>query len=208
MRTSPPGDTLNPDGPGSGLWAGLNQLPEDLLATSGRLLAAMSTEPALTRARREMLNGLGLEVGSRVLEAGCGNGAALGDVLPLIGGRGHLVGVDATRSFVTEAQAAARRLGAAQAEYQEADVCHLPFAAGSFDAAFCDKLLVHVRSAREAVGELVRVTRQGGRVGAVEWMAHLSLSTARPEHEAGINIALRQSARNFSVGPYLARIFR
>jgi hypothetical protein len=39
------------------------------------------------------------------------------------------------------------------------------------DAAFCDKILVHVSPIATALGELVRVTRHGGRVGAVEWFS-------------------------------------
>ena len=208
MKTSPPGKKLNPEAAEPGLWGALNQFPKELLATSSRILAAMSTEPALTRARREMLNGLGLAVGNQVMEAGCGTGTALADVLPVIGSRGRVVGVDATAAFIQEARERAMRIGATQVEYREADVCALPFASGAFDAAFCDKLLTHVDAHSPALSELARVTRQGGRVGAVEWTAHLSLSTIHPEHEARINGVLRASVQNVSAGPNLARTFR
>lgn len=192
----------------SGIWADLGQLPTELVGTLSRLLAAMGTEPTLTRARREMLGGLGLEVGSQVIEAGSGTGAALADVLPLVGSRGRVVGVDASGAFVKEAAERARRIGAAHVEYQEADVRSLPFTDGTFDAAFCDKLLVHVDTDIAALKELARVTRPGGRIGAIEWLPHLSLSTRRPPLEALINRAFRQAAPNFAAGPNLARTFR
>ena len=49
-----------------------------------------------------------------------------------------------------------------------ADAHDLPFADGSFDAAFCSGTLHHLARPGRGLAELVRVTRPGGRVAAME----------------------------------------
>ena len=116
-----------------------------------------------------MLRHLGLEAASRVLEAGSGPGTALPDVLEWVGPSGQIVGLDPTTALVAEAEARARAAGIRQATYAVGDIRQITWPDHSFDAAFCDKILVHVGPASQAIAELVRVTRAGGRVGAVEW---------------------------------------
>jgi ubiquinone/menaquinone biosynthesis C-methylase UbiE len=121
------------------------------------------------QARRAMLRTLNLQPASRVLEAGCGPGTALPDLLELIGSDGQITGIDPTHALVDVAAQRAQELGAHHASYGVGDIRDLKFEDGSFDATFCDKILMHVGPVSQAVAEMVRVTRSGGRVGAVEW---------------------------------------
>jgi SAM-dependent methyltransferase len=147
----------------------------------GRLNDVADLSPILTildalpdgfqAARRAMITHLGLTRGSRVLEAGCGPATALSDLVEHIGPAGRIIGIDPTHALILEAEKRARATGIAQAEYAVGDIRQIAQPDASVDAAFCDKILVHVSPIRTALGELARVTRAGGRVGAVEWFA-------------------------------------
>jgi SAM-dependent methyltransferase len=147
----------------------------------GRLNDVADLSPVLTildalpdgfrEARRTMIGRLGLTRTSRVLEAGCGPGTALADLAEHIGSDGRIIGIDPTRALIVEAEARARAAGIAQVDYAVGDIRQIAQPDASVDAAFCDKILVHVSPVATAIAELARVTRVGGRVGAVEWFS-------------------------------------
>ena len=161
---SPPGPT---ESPRADCWGRLNEV-----ADLSPILTILDTLPEGFRTARQTLFGhLGLRTTSTVLEAGCGPGTALADLLPWIGSGGHVVGIDPTSALVAEAQERARSAGVSQATYLVGDIRQIDRPDNVFDAAFCDKILVHVGPVSQAIGEMVRVTRPGGRVGAVEWFS-------------------------------------
>src|SRR5262245_4105076 len=147
----------------------------------GRLNEVADLSPILTildelpegfrAARRAMIERLRLAPTSTVLEAGCGPGTALPDLIEYVGGKGRVVGIDPTDALVAEAEARARAAGVRQVEYSVGDIREIAQPEASVDAAFCDKILVHVSPISTALEELARVTRPGGRVGAVEWFS-------------------------------------
>jgi SAM-dependent methyltransferase len=87
-----------------------------------------------------------------VLDVGCGEG----QVARLAAGR--VVGVDPTWAQISEA----RRRGGGPA-YVQADGAALPFASGTFAAAVACLVFEHIRQADEAIAEVARVLRPGGR---------------------------------------------
>jgi len=150
---------------GTDCWGRLNEIPDVSPA-----VATLSGLPeGFREARRAMLRKLNLQPTSRVLEAGCGPGTALPDLLELISPDGQITGIDPTHGLIEVAKQRAQELGARQVSYEVGDIRELKFADSSFDAVFCDKILLHVAPISRAVAEMVRVARSGGRVGAVEW---------------------------------------
>jgi SAM-dependent methyltransferase len=109
------------------------------------------------QARQYLFSRLGLRAEDRVLEAGCGTGAVLGELAAL--GPGKLHGLDIRPDYLELAQ---HHLPAARLACGDAH--HLPYAAGSFAAACCHFLLLWVRDPLGVVAELSRVTRPGGTV--------------------------------------------
>ena len=155
------------ESPRSDCWGRLNDA-----ADLSPILTILDTLPeGFREARRTLFGHLGLRTTSKVLEAGCGPGTALADLLPWIGSGGQIVGIDPTRALVAEAKERARKAGVPQATYFVGDIRQIDRPDNVFDAAFCDKILVHVGPVSQAIGEMVRVTRPGGRVGAVEWFS-------------------------------------
>lgn len=198
---------------GAGAWAsdffgGLNALPPEAIAVLTQVLEAMATQPGFQQARRAMVHELGLAAGSRVLDGGCGTGAALADLAEVVGTQGQIVGVDPTTAFIARARQRAAEAGIPNAVYQTGDVRSLPFSDGTFDAALCDKVLIHVGPPGAVLGELVRVTKPGGRVGALEWQPHFFLSTTRPQLESRFNGVFRQAMHNLCAAANLPRYFR
>jgi SAM-dependent methyltransferase len=157
--------------------------PADTRASDcwGRLNEAADLTPILTildalpdgfrEARRAMIRHLNLQATSTVLEAGCGPGTAMADLSEFVGPGGRIIGLDPTKALVEQARARAKAAGIAHAAYDVGDIREIARPDASCDAAFCDKILVHVSPTSQAIGELTRVTRPGGRVGAVEWFS-------------------------------------
>lgn len=152
---------------GSDCWGRLNEV-----ADISPILTLLDTLPeGFREARRTLLGHLRLHATSEVLEAGSGPGTALPDLLERLGPAGRIVGIDPTRALVAQAQERARQARAPHAVYAVGDIRQIDWPDCTFDAAFCDKILAHVQPVSQAIAELVRVTRAGGRVGAVEWFS-------------------------------------
>ena len=105
--------------------------------------------------------------GKRILDVGCGTGTAEVNLSRLRLTQVQLVGVDVIVDRVRDARAATKSHNA-RATFSAADACALPFGDATFDSSFCVAVLQHLRDVRQAVRELARVTRPGGRIVAVE----------------------------------------
>ena len=134
------------------------------------------TSPALTHLRDRWWDAAFTEFvrdtlrpqpGEHVLEVGCGAGIAelmLGLLQP---GGVRYFGVDIHRGRLRQARGAARDHGL-PLDLAAADVRALPYADGTFSAAFAMGVLQHVPHASRAIAELARVMRPDGRVLLVE----------------------------------------
>jgi ubiquinone/menaquinone biosynthesis C-methylase UbiE len=192
---------------GSDFFGTLNEMPPEPVVGIGQILSAMATLPAFRDARQWAMGNLELMEGASIIEAGCGNGAAMPDVLSRIGQRARFVGVDPTKAFVEAARTRAAQLGAAQAEFRVGDIRAIPFADDEFDAAFCDKVLIHAGPPKAALDELARVTRPGGHVGVVEWLPSFLISSTRPSAIDAFNAIFKNSVYDYFVSGNLKRHF-
>jgi arsenite methyltransferase len=121
--------------------------------------------------RRRALVGeaLGAEPGERILDAGCGPGFYMSELLDQIGPDGFVMGVDASPQML--AVAARRCEGHENVGFAEANVTALPVAEGSFDRVLSVQVLEYVPDTLSALRELHRALRPGGRalVFDVDW---------------------------------------
>jgi ubiquinone/menaquinone biosynthesis C-methylase UbiE len=110
---------------------------------------------------------LGLQVGDKVLDLGCGFGrhafeaARRGaNVVALDAGREEVEGVAATFAAMVEAgELTGPTLHTAAVQ---GDALHLPFPDGAFDRVICSEVLEHIPDDEGAMRELTRVLRRGG----------------------------------------------
>lgn len=104
---------------------------------------------------------LELSAGMAALDAGCGTGRALPLLRDAVGARGTVFGTDLTPAMVREAA----RLGrGASGLLAVADCLRLPLGDGVLDGVFAAGLLPHVPEPLDALRELARAVRDGGRL--------------------------------------------
>lgn len=140
------------------------------------LVAALDRQaafPAVKRLRATALGLLALQPGDHVLDAGCGTGDMTGQLATSVGLTGRVVGVDISETMLGEA----RRRDPDRSppvEHRYGTVTDLDFDSGSFHAVYCERVLQHLGEPERAVAELVRVTRPGGRLAAIDtdWGMH------------------------------------
>lgn len=103
--------------------------------------------------------------GERILEVGPGGGYYSLPVARMIGPTGHLTIVDVDQGMLDFTLARLRKHGLDTiADAVRCDVARLPFADGSFEAAFMVAVLGEVRDRQAALSELFRVLVPGGRL--------------------------------------------
>ncbi|WP_345751502.1 class I SAM-dependent methyltransferase [Microbacterium rhizophilus] len=102
--------------------------------------------------------------GERILDLAAGTGASS---ISLARGGARVVAADFSPGMIAEGR---RRHGAVRnLEFVEADATALPFGDGEFDAVTMSFGLRNVKQPRQALAELLRVTRPGGRLVICEF---------------------------------------
>jgi len=105
---------------------------------------------------------LGLVEGDQVLDVGCGTGGDVRDIAGRFPGV-SVLGIDASEEKIREARA--QSLGLPRpVDFRVGDAYALAFDDETFDACRADRVFHHLVDPRRALGEIVRVTRSGGRV--------------------------------------------
>jgi SAM-dependent methyltransferase len=112
--------------------------------------------------------------GESVLDVGCGNGNA---ALAAARAGGLVTGIDPAERLVAVAGERARQLGL-EATFLVGDAQALEFADGAFDAVISVFAVIFAPDGEQAVSELVRVTRPGGRIAISCWFGSRALSEA------------------------------
>ena len=125
--------------------------------------------PIVRQAAERTLALLDLGPGQSVLDVGCGNGSFLALLARAIRPGGRAVGLDYSSAFVDEAKA---RINADELDdcvtVVQGDAYNLPFDDNSFNAARCERVLMHLDDPTAALCEMRRVVRPGGTVVATE----------------------------------------
>jgi ubiquinone/menaquinone biosynthesis C-methylase UbiE len=126
-------------------------------------LDAVNALEDIQSVKRLMITQLELRSGLHALDVGCGFGDDVRDVARLIGDSGRVVGVDFSGAMIAEAK---KRYAAAKLpiEFIEGDAQHLTFPDASFDRCRTERMLMHLDDPEQALAEMVRVVRPGGKV--------------------------------------------
>jgi SAM-dependent methyltransferase len=138
---------------------------------------------------------------------GCGHGADVLELAKRLRPGGHAVGVGISETMIGEARRRSATVGLA-VRFTVADALALPFEDNTFDICRTETVLQHLADPERAVTEMVRVTRPGGRVGALEldqetmFIDHPDTGLLDTLRDA-INSAMVQSA----IGRQVPRLF-
>jgi len=119
-------------------------------------------------ATQTLLDMCDLDATSRVLDVGCGGGNTACLIAEQYGSR--VQGIDISEVMIAKAKERARRQGLeGSVEFRVADAFDLPFEDGSFDVAIVESVLTPLPGdKKQALLEMVRVVRPGGRIGVNE----------------------------------------
>ncbi|MFC7387130.1 methyltransferase domain-containing protein [Sphaerisporangium rhizosphaerae] len=155
----------------------------DLAADPAALVRALDVgkaSPGMRAVGDMIMRQLRLDDARSVIDIGCGPGIDILTMAARVPEGVRVVGVDHSHSMIAEAR---RRAADADASVSltVASATDLPFDDGDFDRARIQSLLLHIPDARQAVGEVARVLRPGGRVVAFEF----DLGTTFVDHPDG-----------------------
>jgi ubiquinone/menaquinone biosynthesis C-methylase UbiE len=149
-------------------------------ATRLELRASAESEIAV---RDEYVRLLAIAPGERVLDVGCGSGAATRTLAQRVAPNGRVTGIDPSGALLRLARGFADKTEYGNLiELREGDCRALPFPDHSFDAVLAATALSHIPGPERALAEMVRVTRPGGRVGIFDVDGDLTLF-AHPDRE-------------------------
>ena len=114
---------------------------------------------------QKVIDEIRLQPGERVLDVGCGPGSLDRWLAHRTGGANPIVGMDISPYLLREAKALARSEGLEGViEFREAGAEDLPFPDDSFDVSMSFTVIQAVDADR-MLGEMMRVTKPGGRIG-------------------------------------------
>jgi SAM-dependent methyltransferase len=109
------------------------------------------------------------ESGDRILDVGCGVGDDVQALTTHVGPEGSVLGIDKSESLIEEARS--RTDDSSIAEFRVGDAMDLDVPDDSVDACRADRMFQHLTDPGQALAEMCRVTRPGGRVAVtdVDW---------------------------------------
>lgn len=120
------------------------------------------TLPGVRIAKSVAMQALALRPGQAVADIGCGPGDDAVEMARWVGPTGSVIGIDASETMLAEAR---RRAPDGQpVRFVAGDVRDLPLPSESVDRCRADTVLQHVSHPAQAVAEMTRVTRTGGRI--------------------------------------------
>ncbi|HWG45421.1 MAG TPA: methyltransferase domain-containing protein [Gemmataceae bacterium] len=128
-----------------------------------RFLDEAGADESFQAYKRHTFALLDVQPGQRILDVGCGTGEDARALARLVVPDGSVVGVDGSQHMIAVAKQRAEGCGL-PIEFQAGDAHRLAFADNHFDASRADRIFMHLDSPAQALREMIRVTRPGGRV--------------------------------------------
>lgn len=128
-------------------------------------LAAIYTAPTTVDRRERMLELLDLEAGESVLSIGCGPGYEPEALAEAVGTDGRVHGIDNSEEVL--AMAADHCEEYSQVTLEHSDAAELPVEDDRFDAAVASLVYEYSPTVEDAVAELKRALRPGGRAALI-----------------------------------------
>lgn len=131
-----------------------------------RRIEAVYLTPDVVAQRQQVLQRIAPQPNERVLDIGCGPGLTSQALGEAVGATGRVLAVDIAEPMLDLARH--RCAAMPQVQFQNLNVTNLPMADGSFDMALATQVYEYVPDIAQALKELARVLRPGGRALLVD----------------------------------------
>jgi ubiquinone/menaquinone biosynthesis C-methylase UbiE len=119
----------------------------------------------LAKPRSFIYHKIKLKQFQNILDVGCGNGFVVKEMRKKCDRAAKITGIDISPGMIESAR---KTLAGAQGvELIVGDALALPFPDGTFDLAICNLLLLWVKEPENAIREMARVTKPGGKIVAM-----------------------------------------
>ncbi len=139
--------------------------------------------------------------GERVLDVACGTGAPSLKVARRVAPAGSVVATDISEEPLKIAAERAKERGLANIRFERADVHALPYADGEFDLITCRYGVMFFSELSQALGEMRRVLKPGGRVAFAAWGPF-----DQPYFQSTVQVVMRHTGA--TVPPGAAAMFK
>jgi len=157
-------DPRKPEGPGRDVTARVTAA-YTALADRWDTGGAAWNQPVAAR----LVDLAGLSPGMRVLDVGCGAGAATLRAATAVGPGGQVTGIDLADTMLARARRQARAAGLPNVTFQRADAAAPPFEPGRFDAVLASLVVYLLADPAAALARWRALLRPGGTV-AFSWV--------------------------------------
>jgi ubiquinone/menaquinone biosynthesis C-methylase UbiE len=107
--------------------------------------------------------------GERVLDIACGTGLVSFAAARAVGPSGHVLGVDLSERMIDAAEHRPTHPGLSNCSFSRMDAERLALPDASFDVVLCSLGLMYVPDPEQALREMRRVLRPGGRLALAVW---------------------------------------
>lgn len=125
----------------------------------------LRTHPALNYEQQErsraVLQLLRARRGDTILDIGCGNAR---DIISILRASATVVGVDLSQGMIDQARQDLASAGYHDVRLEVGDATRLRFPAESFESILCSEVIEHISNTDQAVSEMHRVLKPGGRL--------------------------------------------
>jgi ubiquinone/menaquinone biosynthesis C-methylase UbiE len=172
-----------------------------------RFVDAANEMASVRACKRRMEALLQPRVGQRILDLGCGTGDDARALARLVAPGGRVVGVDNSEAMLAEARRRAVGLSLSL-EYRLSDAQRLDLPDETFDGCRTERTFMHLEAPEQALAEMVRVARPGGKVVVFDFdWDTLLVDHPDPSLTRRILDLMADSLRNGRIGRRLPGMF-
>ncbi len=173
-------------------------------------LTRASKLPGVKKYKKQSFDILDVKEGDYILDIGCGTGEDTQLLAPQVGNAGKVIGVDINQGLVDKARERVKGTNL-PLEFYPADVYNLnDFDSASFDGCRSDRAFQHLEDPKQALIEILRVTRVGGRIVICDpdWETRQVVDVPNQEITREATNYWRDTRKNGRMGSQLAKLFK
>jgi ubiquinone/menaquinone biosynthesis C-methylase UbiE len=125
------------------------------------------TQTEVNRYKKKSYQLLNIASGSSVLDIGCGTGDDVLALAELVGPKGKVIGLDNSELMIEEANKRSKQKQL-PVQFRLGDIYNLDLADDTYDGCRADRVFMHLPDRQQALSEMIRVTKPGGRIVVID----------------------------------------